>query len=165
MYSQELQNQKRLADVYKKHFEDATEHIEELENAAAASKEAHVRALTQMKDKMGFDLEQVEEAHVAQQTESALKIAELEQKLNELEADPRLTQGSTLVLTDGSENQGKEQEVNIIPNEFSSLTATAMYDRVIQSEKAASAEACKRKDTEVVFLLTYNSKRKTRCKF
>ena len=45
-YIQELDAQKRMTDLYKKHFEDASDRIVELENGVATSREANQKTLT-----------------------------------------------------------------------------------------------------------------------
>merc|ERR1711871_1223186 len=60
-YIQEVDAQKRMADLYKKHFEDASEQIVELENGIAASREANLRTIDSMKEKMSSELERAED--------------------------------------------------------------------------------------------------------
>ena len=148
-YIQELDAQKRMTDLYKKHFEDASDRIIELENGVATSREANQKTLTTMKDRMSSELERAEEILAMQREDANKRITELEKQLAEIKNDPRMSMDQIVPYKDDTDQENKAHAVNVISSDFSSLTATEMYDRVIKSEKLANSEASKRKDTEL----------------
>jgi predicted nucleic acid-binding Zn-ribbon protein len=147
----ELDIQKRLSDSYKNHFEEAANKIKELESTIIGIREASSRSFENLKEKMQAKLEKAE-AIITEQSESAsAKEDELLSRIRELENDPRMK----LSLTEYEESvevgpfSHSADKVNVIPDDFSCLDATAMYDRVVVSERRAQFEQSKRRDAEL----------------
>lgn len=147
----ELDVQKRLSDSYKNHFDDAAAKVMELENAIIGIREVNSRSFESLKENMQMKLVKAE-AILTEQSESAqAKEDELLSRIRELENDPRMK--LSLTQFDKSAEVGPfsstSGQVNVIPDDFSCLDATAMYDRVVESERRAQFELSKRRDAEL----------------
>ena len=152
-YSHEIDTHRRLADLFKNHSERDQERIVELENAISTLKEAHQKQFTSLKSRMQSELDRAEDVLNNQATEAEQKITELMGRIAELEKDPRLLLDNLELESGGflppSHQTDDKVVVNVIPADFGNLTATAMFDRVITSEKLARQEQIKRKEIEL----------------
>ena len=151
-YSHEIDTHRRLADLFKNHSERDQERIVDLENAISTLKEAHQKQFASLKSRMQSELDRAEDVLNSQSTEAEQKITELMGRIAELEKDPRLLLDNLELESGGllpSDQTEDKVAVNVIPADFGNLTATAMFDRVITSEKLARQEQIKRKEIEL----------------
>jgi nucleoprotein TPR len=131
----ELDSQRKLVDLYKKYFDEATQKIEELESVAKASKEAHMTVVVQLQSKLKAQQENSDSLMERVKQESMVAINELEERLRKQEDASKVGVDS---VCDAMSHEG-----------LLSLNVTEMYDKVVEAQKELSVEKSKRREAEL----------------
>ena len=73
-FFKEIEAQKRMSDLYKRHFEEATEKVSEMEAVVSATKEASAQQQTRLKERMQTELDKAEEIFARQKSDGAFVV-------------------------------------------------------------------------------------------
>ena len=148
-FTGEIEGLKRLVDLYKRYFEDATAKVTELEQQAAIAKETHADVLVTLRDKCTQQLQETEAAAEKDRTELSSQVKALEEKLRMAEEQAQQLSSRSLVpLVEGASVAAGSGGALGIEN-FDGIGITEMYDRIVQTEKELFAERSKRREVEL----------------
>jgi nucleoprotein TPR len=149
----ELQASKRLADLYKRHFDEATVKVSELEEANAMWQQRLAQQQQQFQSKLAAQVELADE--VLRQSEGAAKttVAQLEQELVVARSKEQSLQ-QQVVGKGQSGPDGDLQCRDLLQMQDSvtlpmGLSVADMLDKVVCAEKNAAEETRKRKECEL----------------
>mmetsp|Transcript_24386 Transcript_24386/g.35802 ORF Transcript_24386/g.35802 Transcript_24386/m.35802 type:complete len:2045 (-) Transcript_24386:88-6222(-) len=135
----EVGAQRRLAELYKSHLDDALKKIDELEDSCRAWKESHGKQAAQFKARLAEQVDRATEALAKHQEESRQREEALRSEL----------EGARLQQEQTQQQQSPGREVAVVPPEFESLGITEMYDRVVKAEREAVGERSRRRELEL----------------
>jgi nucleoprotein TPR len=137
-YSSEVEGLKRLTDLYKRHFEEATTKVEELEQSLSSLRDVHNTKINKYKDELKSLVEEKDAAFLEERKALKARIIELENKL------------STLPILSIQELQQAAAEPPKIsnPQDFADFSLTDMYDKVVHLEQDLHQERLRRKEME-----------------
>ena len=134
-FSTELESQRKLVDLYKRYFEEATEKLEEQDTQSKATRDAHLAMVSQLNAKFKAQQEHFEGVIAKMKQESTVAIAELEQKLKAQEESSR------------KEVFAQEESGNAA--ELLGLSVTEMYDKVVEAQRELNNERGRRREAEL----------------
>lgn len=146
---QEINAQKRLLDLHKKYFEDASTRVTELESEAKLIQEAHVKQLNQAKSSYQTQLNSLTETMEQNRITYDEKLKDLEKKLEETRAVVPL--GSTLSedLTAAATSSTSGGDLFWEQSTSGIMSTTETYTRIMNLERALNEEQSKRKEVEM----------------
>ena len=137
-YTSEVEGLKRLTDLYKRHFEEATTKVEELEQSLSSVREVHNTKINKYKEELKSLIEERDSAFAEERKALKTRIVELETKL------------SSLPILSVDELQQAVVEPPKLSNiqDIAGLSITEMYDKVVHLEKDLHQERLRRKEME-----------------
>ena len=150
----ELESLKRLVELYKRYFEDATAKVTELEQHEEVMRETNANVLKGLRDKVTQQLSEAENAATKQRAELENKVKDLEAQLAAAQeaANSRsvvaFVEGGPSVSASSSAHASNADSVLAIEN-FDGIGITELYDRVVRTEKDLYAERSKRREVEL----------------
>ena len=134
-FATELESQRKLVDLYKRYFEEATQKLEDQDSQMSATREANLTLVAQLNAKLKSQQDSFESAIAKVRQEGAVTIAELEQKLQAREESSR----AQVIAPEESPNA-----VDIL-----GLSVTEMYDKVVEAQRELNVERGRRREAEL----------------
>jgi nucleoprotein TPR len=131
----EVSAQKRLADLYKSHLDEAVSKVEQLEEANATWKENFAKQANTYKAKLSEQIEKSGKVIAKTEEDCKAQLLALQAELDAVKANG--TPGAST------------SSVTVVPQEFEELGITEMYDRVVRAEKELVAEQVRRGELEL----------------
>jgi len=151
-FAQELDGVRKMADLYKRHFDDAAARVETLEQALHESKEALVHQKQQLGDAARQETQAAREAMGREADSLRIRVAELETQLRESEQALALASASAAPTPATGAGPGSAQAV-VAPTSFALGSSAAdvgaavrggsaiqVYSRMAAAETALAAE-------------------------
>lgn len=145
MYTKEIDALKRVIDLEKRNFNEATEAIIKLEGNIASLKESNARSLSQQRQEFQTHIESLEIQHMQEIEKLSLKINEFESKQSKY----RLIES---IGDDGLDENMIAAGDSVSTMKYISkygLSVTELFDRVVTLERLNKQEEEKRKEVEV----------------
>eukprot|EP01041_Mallomonas_annulata_P007955 gene7955-16288_t len=140
----ELEAQKRLVDLYKKYFDEATLNIEERDQEIQSLKDTHIQRLNQLQSKHQAEVDDLKKLMEDIRNESEKQIRLLEEAGKEQNIMAAATTAGTT-----STSAAANTAIATIPLDYDGLSVTDMYDRVIAIESELGHERARRKELEI----------------
>ena len=137
-FSTELDSQRKLVDLYKRYFDEASQKVEEVEAMNRSAKEAHTALVSQLQVRLKTQEEQSNEVMEKIRADAATTIRELESRLAQQEE-----MASSAVVA------GSRSSLSGLPEGVEGLGMTEMYDRVVEAQRELNVERGKRKEAEL----------------
>ena len=163
----EVEGLKRLVDLYKRYFEDATAKISGLEQHEQVMQETHANVLKGLRDKIALQVGEAEAGAAKERATWEQKVAALEQQLKEAQekcaaAAANSNNSNVVALVENTFSSSSSSSsggaasasgvaadsVLAIEN-FDGVGITALYDRIVRTEKELYAERSKRREVEL----------------
>jgi nucleoprotein TPR len=145
-FTAEIEGLKRLSELYKRYFEDATAKITELEQHDSVMRETHTNVLNALREKCAQQLSEVETTAEKERAEHSTRVKDLEDQLRA--AQSQVSARSAVPLVENANSASPATSAMAIEN-FDGIGITEMYDRVVQTEKELFAERSKRREVEL----------------
>lgn len=142
-FAQENESVKRLADLYKRYFEEATAKVEELEAAAQAQRDAHNAKTARLKESITAQFEARETEFEAERADYEARIQALDAQVAELQQQAQSRSEYSIVV------DPRSAPVSSAAADLEGVGITEMFDRVVGAEKALFAERSKRREVEL----------------
>lgn len=133
----EVSAQKRLADLYKTHMDEAVSKVEQLEEANATWKENFSKQATTFKNKLAEQIDKAGKVIAKTEEDAKAQLVALQAELDAVRAQQ--ANGGTSAQTSAT----------VVPQEFEELGITEMYDRVVRAEKELVTEQVRRGELEL----------------
>ena len=134
----EVAAQKRLADLYKSHLDEATASVERLEEMNDTWKENYAKQAASFKTRLAEQVAKAEAVIAKTEEEAAQQIKALQAELDTVRQQQTSREGASSV-----------GPATVVPPDFEELGVTEMYDRVVRAEKELVQEQCRRGELEL----------------
>ena len=156
-FEAEVDGLKRMVDLYKGHFEEATEQLKAAEGAAAAHKGASARQVAQLKEQLQSHARDADEARARERAALEARVEELEAALKEQQLARGLitvpgtssSSSSSARVVEGTAEAAAAAAAAAAAGATDGLSVIEMYDRVVAAERDLSYERGKRKEAEL----------------
>ena len=147
----ELEASKRMADLYKRHFDEATTKMRELEESNSMWQQRLIHNQQKAREELTLQVERAQE--VLKESEDAAKkqISELEEELDEAKRHLQDMQHQQGPIFKPASNDRSSDSL-VVQDKLAEplgLSAADMLDKMIAAEKVAAEETRKRKECEL----------------
>lgn len=139
-YDQENTNLKKLMNLYKNHFEEATLKIEQLEKMNDIQRENFRQFSVKKEEESQGKVQEVHRQNEKERTELLQRISDLEKQLTEASAE-RTFAGKPYEIIGGN--------ASAAATSFDNLSITEVYHQLMQTQRELIQEQTKRQETEV----------------
>lgn len=146
-YSAEIDSLKRLSDLYKRNFEDATAKIEELEQNLNQVREAYSSKMNKVNEQLKLRLDDYEKNFEKERDELLAKVKNLEDQLRSVPITSSET--STTQIVEELVTNPVSSTLQQLMQRGEDISLTELLDRIVVVEKELYNEKSKRTEAEI----------------
>ena len=139
IFTHEVDGLKRMVDLYKRHLDEASNKIEDVESALNLSRSSHARIVQQLTDNANTNEQKLLASFEEERNRLIARVHELESRITELV--------DSSVAVSATNRELANEAMNATAT--SSLGPIEMFSRIAIAESALAAEIGRRKELEV----------------